>query len=301
MAQAKNINVFLLDGEGNKRIKCTTANWTGVVYKIPVTFFEKSKTREELNNNGIYFLIGNNEIDEKPIIYIGQASARKNGKGIIHRILEHQKDSSKSFCLEAIAITTSNDSLGSTELSYLEHSFYNLAYQAKRYEVHNACQPSAGNISEEKESEMNEFIEYSKLLVSTLGYKIFTPLRAKETIKPLDENKQEELPTEFVLSRKNKKLNQTITASMTMTSEGWVVKAGSTIAPTRRAGISDYQEERRRTAKKDQNNILLEDELFKTPSGAASFVLGISVNGWSQWISHDGRSLDEIFRQTQNI
>lgn len=35
--RGKSINLFLMDGEPNGRMKCTLANWTGVAYKIPRT------------------------------------------------------------------------------------------------------------------------------------------------------------------------------------------------------------------------------------------------------------------------
>lgn len=43
--RGKNIQLFLMDGESGGRIKCTLANWTGVVYKIPRTELDKCKER----------------------------------------------------------------------------------------------------------------------------------------------------------------------------------------------------------------------------------------------------------------
>ena len=43
--RGKNIQLFLMDGEAGGRIKCTLANWTGVVYKIPRTELDKCKER----------------------------------------------------------------------------------------------------------------------------------------------------------------------------------------------------------------------------------------------------------------
>lgn len=41
MSRGKSINLFLMDGDANGRIKCTLANWTGVAYKIPRTELDK--------------------------------------------------------------------------------------------------------------------------------------------------------------------------------------------------------------------------------------------------------------------
>jgi hypothetical protein len=43
--RGKSINLFLMDGTPNGRIKCTLANWTGVAYKIPRTELDKCKGR----------------------------------------------------------------------------------------------------------------------------------------------------------------------------------------------------------------------------------------------------------------
>ena len=63
-----------------------------------------------------------------------------------------------------------------TEISYLENRFCNLALAANRYEVKNGNDPTPGNITEEKESEMEEFIDYAKVIMGTLGHKLFEPV-----------------------------------------------------------------------------------------------------------------------------
>ena len=54
MTRSKNINLFLMDGDTSKRIKCSLANWTGVAYKIPRTELDKCKEREVLKKSGVY-------------------------------------------------------------------------------------------------------------------------------------------------------------------------------------------------------------------------------------------------------
>lgn len=46
--RGKSINLFLMDGEPNGRMKCTLANWTGVAYKIPRTKLDSCKGRDDL-------------------------------------------------------------------------------------------------------------------------------------------------------------------------------------------------------------------------------------------------------------
>lgn len=44
------------------------------------------------------------------------------------------------------------------------------------------------------------------------------------------------------------------------------------------------------------NNYVINDILFKSPSGAAKFVSGNSVNGNVSWKTSDGRTLGEVLK-----
>ena len=174
----RTINVFLMDGTPDGKIKCTIGNWIGVVYKIPIKELDSCREREELKYSGVYFLIGASDKDSEPVIYVGQARSRKNGEGTNQRLNEHHSKSKDFFWSEAIVLTTSNNSLGATEISYLENRFFSLANEAHRYKVVNNNEPPKGNVTEEKESELEEFIENARLVMSVLGRRVFEIGRA---------------------------------------------------------------------------------------------------------------------------
>ena len=96
--RGKNIQLFLMDGEASGRIKCTLANWTGVAFKIPRTELDKCKDRDDLKQSGVYFLFGTSDETGKGVVYIGQAGARKNGEGILNRLMEHKRNPA-TLCL----------------------------------------------------------------------------------------------------------------------------------------------------------------------------------------------------------
>lgn len=292
MKNGKNIHLFLMDGDANGRIKCTLANWTGVAYKIPRTELEKCRERNDLKWSGCYFLFGTSDELERNVVYVGQAGSRKNGEGILGRLFEHKRNPEKDYWTEAIVFTTSDNSLGSTEISYLEHHFCNLALNAERYIVKNGNDPSPGNITEEKESELQEFIENAKLIMGVLGHKVFIPLTKKENFSEESVIPQEEI--ELFLSRTIRKSNLTIKASAKQTNEGFVVLKGSMIAPEEDKAIPSGVQKKRRECKIDENDILQEDVLFNSPSSAAKFVTGKSSNGWIWWKTKDGKTLHDL-------
>lgn len=289
MARGKSINLYLMDGDVNGRIKCTLANWTGLAIKIPRTSLDLCKDRDELKQTGVYFLFGRDDLTDKNVVYIGQAGVRKNGEGILNRLLEHNRNPKKDYWTEAIAITTSNDSLGPTEISYLEHRFCQLAIEANRYDVKNGNDPTPGNPSEEKQSELEDFIDYAKVIVGTLGHKVFAPLVASAGNESSSESQ------ELYCTRSG------LHAVGVSTADGFVVKKGSTIASKLTKSCPEYTIKKREQYKEkiDDNFVLLEDILFNTPSGAASFVCGASTNGNVEWKTADGVTLKELDAQTE--
>ena len=177
--RSKNINIFLMDGEVIGKIKCTLSNWTGVIYKIPRIQLGDLKSRDEMKQSGIYFLFGRDEDKQKDVTYIGQATTRKNGEGVLLRIQEHTRDTHADYFNDVIILTTQNNSFGPTEISYLENKFTQLAKEASRYIVKNGNDPNPGNVTEEKESELDEIVENMLMIIGTSGYRVFIPMTKK--------------------------------------------------------------------------------------------------------------------------
>lgn len=279
-----------MDGDVTGRIKCTMPGWSGLAYKIPRIYLDKCKDREQLKQSGVYFLFGKNNFDEDAV-YIGQAGIRKNGEGVLFRVAEHLKDD--FYFNEAVMFTTSGNSWGPTEISYLENKFTNLAIDTNRYKVQNGNDPNPGNVTEEKEAELEIYVEQFKIMLGVLGYRIFVPL--VKTPESVVEEHDDELI--LGLSRKIKRSQRNIEAYCKRTNEGFVVLAGSQIEETDSGSIPDVIKELRERCKKNneiKDGVLTRNYLFKSPSYAASFVLGMTTNGKVDWKTEDGTSLKMI-------
>ncbi|MDC1037585.1 DUF4357 domain-containing protein [Candidatus Marinimicrobia bacterium] len=48
-----------------------------------------------------------------------------------------------------------------------------------------------------------------------------------------------------------------------------------------------------------ENNIykFTSDHIFSSPSAAAATILARSANGWNEWKSKDGKTLNELYRE----
>lgn len=288
--RGKSINLFLMDGEPNGRMKCTLANWTGVAYKIPRTKLDSCKGRDDLSQSGVYFLFGISDQTGESVVYIGQAGVRKNGEGILYRLQEHKRNPEKDYWTEAVVFTTSNNSFGPTEISYLENRFTNIAKETERYVVKNGNDPTPGNITEEKESELEEFIDYAKIIMGTLGHKVFESLTdSKITVAPNSDSTESDNMI-FYIRRSG------ADAKGKLTSEGFVVLAGSKIRADIVPSCPDYVKTERKNNKDniDENGIIRNEILFKSPSSSAAFVLGASANGNIEWKTDEGKILKDV-------
>ena len=290
--RSKNINMFLMDGEVTGKIKCTLSNWTGVIYKIPRIQLGDLKSRDEMKQSGIYFLFGRDEDKQKDVTYIGQATTRKNGEGVLLRIQEHTRDSHADYFNDVIILTTQNNSFGPTEISYLENKFTQLAKEAGRYIVKNGNDPNPGNVTEEKESELNEIVENTLMIIGTLGYRVFVPM-TKKVSQDLTDNHS----TYLYLKRKTKKSNKVIEATCERTTEGFVVLEGSQVeikdSPYLPASLKEMRQNLI-ASRVIQDGVLKEKQLFSSPSYAAAFLLGMQTNGRTDWKDQDGRTLKEL-------
>lgn len=290
--RSKNINMFLMDGEVTGKIKCTLSNWTGVIYKIPRIQLGDLKSRDEMKQSGIYFLFGRDEDKQKDVTYIGQATTRKNGEGVLLRIQEHTRDIHADYFNDVIILTTQNNSFGPTEISYLENKFTQLAKEAGRYIVKNGNDPNPGNVTEGKESELDEIVENTLMIIGTLGYRAFVPM-TKKVSQDLTDNHS----TYLYLKRKTKKSNKVIEATCERTTEGFVVLEGSQVeikdSPYLPASLKEMRQNLI-ASRVIQDGVLKEKQLFSSPSYAAAFLLGMQTNGRTDWKNQDGRTLKEL-------
>ena len=286
MAKGETIKLYLIDGSAEGLTKCTVGGWTGVAYKIPRTSLDSCQDRSHLKQTGIYILFGKSDEEERGVAYIGQASSRKTGEGILNRLHEHIRNPDKDYWTEAVAFTTVDDSLGQTEICYLEHEFYEIAKKANRYIVKNGNNPNSGNIEEEKESELEKYIEYAKLILGALGHKLFDPLT--EASHGVSSDNPVSGFDVFYLHRNKDVIGK-------RTSDGFVVLAGSPVSTKITQSLSDSYRRKRDglTSKTDSKGNLKEDILFSSPSAAATIMLGSMANGNTEWETESGKPLKD--------
>lgn len=283
--RGKSLKMFLMDGSASGRWICELSNWTGKAYKIPRTGYKKSIDRDELRNPSVYFLFGYDDNNGKPLVYIGET------EDAIQRLGEHIQKEKMDYWIEAIVFISKDDHLNKAHIKYLENRFYEIAKSINRYEVMNIKVPKKSGVSEAEESEMEEFIDNAKLVVSALGHKVFEPLvPVLEVTNGIDADNSSEC-----LYIKN---NKGLLATGIVSPDGFIVLKGSMINENISVkSLSGNIIKLRKQYVTDQtvtNNILMGDTLFSSPSAAADFIYGYSVSGPNSWKNSTGKTLKEI-------
>ena len=272
------IEIRLMQGDYMGCIRCNKTTSKLISYKIireelSSSFVNKIK---EINYAGVYILFGTND-EGKDIAYIGKS------QHLLTRIKQPHNPIIDDNWSMAIIITTIDDSLDATRISYFEKHLINKAEQ-KRYILVNANEPDNGNPSDNQKVTLNKYIDEAKSYVQILGYLIFVPL-----------------------VRKNDKIFNLINSRESYDAKGvhipsnnhFIVLKGSRIQdknPT--SGTASFvTSEREKNKSKVNNFITLEDIEFTSPSVAASFVIGQNTNGPESWKLSDGMSLKSYINQ----
>ncbi len=278
MKFGKTIKIFLIDGDPNGRMSCELSNWSGKAYKIPRIKIKDCTDRSDLISTGVYLLFGKDD-DGKDQVYIGEAES------ILKRL--NQQLTSKDFWNEAIIFISKDENLNKAHIKYLENRLHDIAKAANRYKVDNTVIPTQSSISESDRAEMEEFIENIKMLVNTLGHKVFDE---KREFKP--KQKQE---TFFIKGARG------ADGQGEPTSDGFVVfknskAAGSTAPSMTQNFLMLRQNLINQGVLIDRVDYLefQDDYIFTSPSTASSIVLGRNSNGLSEWKLKDGKTLRDF-------
>lgn len=281
MSFSKTIQMFIFDGNPNGLIMCELSNWNGRVYKISRNELSKFSPRPDSENTGVYFLFGKNE-ENDDTVYIGEAEK------IASRLKQHLRDS--EYWNDCIAVISKDNVLNKAHVKYLENKFYTMANNAGRAVVINNSVPTCSSISEYDEAMLQEFISNAKLLVNTLGYKVF------DTVEDTAVYHNDKEQYFFIKAARG------ADAKGLIVSDGFAVLKGSAIASTVPSMSDNLIKLRSSLIEKgiiDNNLKFKRDYIFTSPSLAAAIVMGRNANGQKEW-KNDKHVSIKYLEESQN-
>ena len=273
----KTIQMCIFDGNPNGRIMCELSNWNGRVYKISRNDLSEFANRPDCEYTGVYFLFGKDE-DNKDTVYVGEAEK------MLVRLKQHLKD--HNYWNDCVVVISKDNILNKAHVKYLENKFYTLAVDSKRSSIINNTVPTCSSISEFDESMLSEFIENARLLVNTLGYKVFDRIDTSVV-----EKENSDVVFHIVAARG-------ADAKGLLVPDGFVVIKGSKIAKDTAPSIANSLVNlRNKMLEKNiinQDFVFVTDYMFTSPSLAAGIVMGRNANGRTEWKTINNKSIKDI-------
>lgn len=285
MAYDKTIQLLIFGGNPNGRIKCELSNWDGRVYKVSRTELSKFSARADANYTGVYFLFAKDN-DNNDLIYVGEAEE------IYMRLKQHIVDNSLPDWTDCIVVTNKDNNLNKAHVKYLESKFYDSANQSGRFIVKNKKAPTCSSVSEYDSAMLEEFISNTKLLVSTLGYRVF------ETFESYNKQDQPAKTIYYIKAARGadaRGINET---------DGFCVLKGSIVASSVTSSMSQYlialRESMMKAGTINSSYEFTKDQIFTSPSLAAAVVMGRNANGQTEWKTEDHKTIRQIEAENTN-
>jgi hypothetical protein len=287
MPRPQTIQIFLPAGDPRgMRVAEITTRIIRVI-EVPRSQLAEFIKTVEAQQVGVYFLMGELSEAGLPRVYIGQSGSVGN------RLVQHNQG--KDFWNRAMVVISLTNSMTQTHALFLEWFAISEATKAGRYSLENGNTGARPHTPAPLEADCHEIHETAATLLATLGQPIFEALTNASTFSGVKE----------LFYCKGSGAD----GVGEYTTEGFVVRKGSRGRVDNVASIQGTSHERFRNqlvtegimTAQDGLYIFTRDHLFSSPSMAALAVMGRSANGWLEWKSPQGKTLDEVKRQSVTV
>ena len=287
MSRPQTIQIFLPSGDPRgMRVAEITTRIVRVI-EVPRSQLGDFLRMPEAQQVGVYFLMGELSEAGLPRTYIGQSGS------VGKRLEQHHQN--KDFWNRAFVLISLTNSLTQTHGLFLEWLAIAEATKAGRYGLENGNTGSQPYTPAPLQADCHEIHETAATLLATLGQPIFEPLTSAPTAKGIVE----------LFYCKGSRAD----GVGEYTTEGFVVHKGSKGRAEIVPSIQGTSHERMRSqlimegvlaenaGSAGSMLVFTRDHLFSSPSTAAMAVMGRSANGWAEWKTASGKTLDEVKRQ----
>lgn len=281
--RAKTIQIFLPAGDPRGiRIAEITTRIVQVI-EVPRSLLADFLAMPESTQVALYFLVGETEDGSEDTVYVGQTGDLRA------RLAAHNKE--KDFWERALVLISLTNSLTQTHALFLEWYCLQSIRAAGRYRDENGNKGTRPYTPAPLEADCLEIFETGQVLVSTLGFPMFDALVSAPSVAAA--------PELFYCQRRG------ADGRGHYTPDGFVVLKDSRGPLDNTASQGGAQAERLRAPliasgvlqADGQALRFTRDHLFRTPSGAASVLLGRSANGWIEWMTESRQTLEALKRQ----
>lgn len=272
----KTIITHFLEGTPKGIQSVQVSNKTIMGFVIPRADIKKAREIEELiGAPSLYMLFGDDK-DALPQIYIGQTD------DFLERVIDHNRK--KDFWNRALVFISQAGTLNKADVLYLEYLAINHASENGNYNLEeNKQNPKLPKLQRHIKDTLDDFFLDVQFITEFLNYPVF---KEKET----------KVNREYFHTTGRKS-----DAKGFYDENGFTVLKGSRLA---KGEVTSFRwtDKRKLLLKELTDSIdgeyrLKTDYTFNSPSTAAQFCEGRSVNGWIAWKTKKGKTLDEVYRK----
>lgn len=283
MPTPKTIQIFLPGGDPRGiRVAEITTRIVQVI-EVPRSLLGDFLQMPESDQVAVYFLFGQSEETGEPRVYIGQT-------GDLRARLKAHHDK-RDFWERAAVLISRTNSLTQTHALFLEWHCLQAVRAAGRYGDENGNSGTKPHTPAPLEADCLEIYETGHTLLATLGYPIFDAVAKPVAGKEADElfycngsgaaGRGQYTEEGFVVLKGSKGRAENVPSFVGTT---WHEQRGQMIEAGELVPEGDVL-------------VVVKDLLFPTPSKAAAMLMGRTANGWLEWKTQDGRTLDAVKRQ----
>lgn len=287
MLRPQTIQIFLPTGDPRgMRVAEITTRIVRVI-EVPRSQLADFLKMPEALQVGVYFLMGDLSEAGLPRAYIGQSG------NVGNRLAQHNQN--KDFWNRALVVISLTNSMTQTHAMFLEWFAIAEGTKAGRYSLENGNAGFQPYTPAPLQADCHEIHETAATLLATLGHPIFESLTQNASA-----SNGAAQSTELFYCK-----GPDASGVGEYTSEGFVVHKGSAARIGNVASIQGTSQERFREqlvtdgvlVQQGTQYVFTRDYLFSSPSMAAIAVLGRSANGWIEWKTEQGQTLDGAKRQ----
>ncbi|MEM9034577.1 MAG: GIY-YIG nuclease family protein [Actinomycetota bacterium] len=253
------------------------SNWTGrgTVFARP----DLAVAAEQGSASpGVYVPLGDDPSDDvETQVNVGQA------EDVSVRLRQHVKDDAKDWWRTTIVFQSGNQSLNRAHISFLESELVRLATEARRVNVANGNQPSTPHMAAVDHAVASGFLGEMLAIFPMIGVDAFERPAPTTSVE-----------RRYFLGERDS------SGEGVVRSEGFLVFAGADARidtapsfPRSRERLRQRLQDNGRLVEKGGQLVLAEDVLFRSPSAAAGFLTGGSINGREVWRDKNGVTLKQ--------
>lgn len=294
----RTITTFLIDGTLDGVQNIFDENGTCELYVIPRTRLDYINSDEQLALPALYILLGTDD-KERNLAYIGETESFRE------RVKHHDKN--KTFWSKALVFVSKYAVINKANVQYLEYLALKQAKTTDSFELHeNKQTPKCPHLAKHHKAPIDSIFQEVKFITQFAGCNIFEPKKEMKLMKSVPISIQpsssvEDMNLFYIKGRGADAQGYYLDHNRFTILKGSIIAKGATNSyqgcssnKEREVFLKDYV--------KSENELLVLQQDFQaqSPSQAASFCVGSSINGWDSWKNEIGQSLAHVYRKTND-